>query len=48
MVDHTVVALVAERDLRPPQDEERPSDPATIEAELLVADVSIDGMCGVY
>jgi mycofactocin precursor len=38
----------------PPRDEVRPADPpaaeaaALVEADLLVEDVSIDGMCGVY
>jgi mycofactocin precursor len=34
-----------------PQDEtpvETPQDEALVEADLLVEDVSIDGMCGVY
>jgi len=40
----------------PPRDAARPADPpatedaatALVEADLLVEDVSIDGMCGVY
>ena len=40
----------------PPRDAPRPADPpaagdaaaALVEADLLVEDVSIDGMCGVY
>jgi mycofactocin precursor len=40
--------------LSPPQDQGRAStpadsaNPALVEEELLVEDVSIDGMCGVY
>jgi mycofactocin precursor len=37
-------------EIEPPEAEEAPSEPAgdLVEDELLVEDVSIDGMCGVY
>ena len=41
-------AIPAEPETTPePDDRERPED-AMVEVELLVEEVSIDGMCGVY
>jgi mycofactocin precursor len=45
MSDPTV--HVAE-EVPPPDTGEPPPEAALVEAELLVEDVSIDGMCGVY
>jgi mycofactocin precursor len=49
MVDPTVVAPpVPEREPDPQPPEPDTADQPLVEADLLVEDVSIDGMCGVY
>ncbi len=43
-----IEAMPAEPELAEEQTTDRPGDEAVIAEELLVEEVSIDGMCGVY
>ena len=47
-VDTDHLDRVQPRDATPPPPAPRESDPVLVQADLLVEDVSIDGMCGVY
>jgi mycofactocin precursor len=45
MVDDNSAAQTADAEAAPPS---APAPPVTVEEDLLVEEVSIDGMCGVY
>jgi mycofactocin precursor len=48
MAEPTTATLDAERDAQAPAAHEPEAPDALVEEDLLVEDVSIDGMCGVY